>query len=219
MNKKTVGLSLILASIILMSVSIYQTVKTASENDKKEGQSQVLIEPKKEIKVEEIKEEKLEKPIKKQKNLKQEIKVLAKYIKTRNSKIPIEIANLEAEFIVNIADKEGMNISLINGIIEKESLYDPTAVSSKSAKGLTQVLRCDGVEIDQNKIHDIAYNIGKGIEILQEKLKKSDGNLTSGLNKYSGGAGNYASSIYENIGRYTMFKEKEDQNIIAMIGD
>lgn len=150
--------------------------------------------------------------------LKQEIRTMAKYIKFRNSKIPTEIADLQAEIIVTLSAKNKVNISLINGIIEKESLYDPTSVSKSSAKGLMQILKCDGIDIDPNKAHDLTYNIEKGIAILQEKIKKADGNLTSGLNNYSGGAKDYSTAVYANIGRYTMFKEKEEMdNSLAMV--
>lgn len=211
-NKKMI----LIMAITLVSICVagYFVRKNQEGNIEKEA---TTIEEKVEVKVpDKIIEE--VKPKVKKGILKQEIRTMAKYIKMRNSKIPQEIADLQAEFIVTIAAKNSVNIALINGIIEKESLYDPTAVSKASAKGLMQVLKCDGVDIDQNKVHDLAYNIQTGITILQEKVKKADGNLTSGLTNYSGGAKDYSNAVYANIGRYTMFKEKEEvDNSTAMV--
>jgi soluble lytic murein transglycosylase-like protein len=110
---------------------------------------------------------------------------------------------------VEVAKKNKMNYILINGIIEKESLYNPFSVSNASAKGLMQILKEDGVDIDQDKVHDIHYNVETGVKILQSKMKKADGNISKGLSLYSGRANNYHNEIYENIGRYTMYREKE----------
>ena len=86
-------------------------------------------------------------------------------------------------------------------------MYDCYAVSSKLAKGLMMVLIEDGVVIDDKQVFDIRYNLSKGVEIYLSKLKKSDGNIKLALEKYSGNAKDCPSSVYENIGRYMMFKE------------
>jgi len=209
-SEKQLGISLVVCSALAFSFISWNTVSGMSEVDKKVTPIETKQEYIPGVKKEE--EPKEDKKVPKDKHLKKEIRMIAKYIKSRNSRIPTEIADLQAEYIVNLADKNKVNVALINGMVEKESLYDPTAVSKASAKGLMQVLKCDGVEIDQDRIHDIAVNIETGIAILQVKIKKADGNLTSGLNNYSGGAKDYSNAVYANIGRYVMFKEKEEMN-------
>jgi hypothetical protein len=215
-TKKQLAAILIGCSITMVAVLAFNYDRVVSKVEKEA----TSIEVKKEVKVvEEVKELPMVKPEKKKGILKQEIRTMAKYIKMRNSKIPQEIADLQAEFIVTIADKNKVNVSLVNGIIEKESLYDPTAVSKASARGLLQILRCDGVDIDPNKAHDLEYNIQTGISILQIKLSKTGNDLSSALQAYSGGSKDYARDVYANIGRYSMFREREEilNNSVAKV--
>ena len=211
-TKKQVTLTTVVITAALM-LGTYAAVKyNATEKEATPVELKKDIPMIKEEPVKEVPKKEKKKPI-----LQQDIRTIAKYIQSRNSRIPSEVAELEAEFIVTVSARNNMNVALINGIIEKESLYDPTSVSKASAKGLMQILKGE-VDIDPDKAHNIEYNIQTGITILQEKLKKSNNNLTSSLNSYSGGAKNYASAVYECIGRFTMFRESEDkENAFAMV--
>lgn len=140
---------------------------------------------------------------------KSEEEIIAKYIKLRNSRIPVELAEIQSKMIAKKALQYNINPSLIVSIIEKESMYDPTRVSPLSAKGLMQILRCDGVDIDNDAAHDIGYNIETGIKILLKKLELKNWDTTSALTAYSGGAKDYSNSIYEGVGRYSMYRDKE----------
>lgn len=132
---------------------------------------------------------------------------MAAYIKLRNSKVPVELAVLISKTILDTAEVYNFSPFLLNGLIEKESLYDPFAISSAGARGLTQVLIEDGVEIDGSRVYDIKYNIEKGAEILLSKLTKTRGDMYRALSNYSGGAVGYADSVYQNIGRYVVYRE------------
>ncbi len=134
--------------------------------------------------------------------------ILAEYIKCRNSKVPDELAVLQASIIIDVSAAHEINYVMINGIIEQESIYDPLAVSSAGAKGLMQILKEDGVQIDPGKAHDLRYNIDRGIAILKSKMQKSN-DTNESLIKYSGGKKDYAKEVYSNIGRYTLYRESK----------
>lgn len=137
-----------------------------------------------------------------------EVKIMSKYIKLRNNRVPNEVAMIIAESIVEVSETYGISPYLLNGIAEKESIYDCYAVSNANAKGVMQVLIEDGVEIDEKQVFNIRYNIQKSAEILSSKLKKSGGSIKVALEKYSGNAKGYSSMVYENIGRYVVYKDR-----------
>ena len=142
-----------------------------------------------------------------------EVKILKEYQKLRNSRIPIEIAKLQAELIVEVAHESGLPVELLVGIISAETAhtFDASAVSGVGAVGLMQILQGqneDGkeIEISEEKKFDIQYNLQIGCAILKGKLKKTDGNLYRALQMYSGGADRYPERVYEGVGRYVMYR-------------
>lgn len=137
-----------------------------------------------------------------------EVKILTEYQIARNSKLPVEIAQLQAQVILAAAAKHKMEPALIVGLIETESLFNATATSTESAKGLMQILRGEDVEVDQEQAYDLEYNVETGIKILEGKLKITNGDLGKSLDNYSGGAENYSSKVYSSLGRYVMFRSK-----------
>ena len=146
-----------------------------------------------------------------------DIAVLANYIKARNSKMPIELAKVEADVIINSSKEAGVDYVIVNGIIEKEtsSQYDPFSTSSEGAKGLMQILRGETVVVDNNRAFDLKYNVETGIKIFKGKLQKNNNDLTEALNQYSCYAKGYSSGVYESIGRFMMYKEKIQKNVAA----
>jgi len=137
-----------------------------------------------------------------------EVKILTEYQIARNSKLPVEIAQLQAQIILAAAAKHKMEPALIVGLIETESLFNATATSTESAKGLMQILRGEDTEVDQEQAYDLEYNVETGIKILEGKLKITNGDLGKSLDNYSGGAENYSSKVYSSLGRYVMFRSK-----------
>jgi hypothetical protein len=137
-----------------------------------------------------------------------EVRILTEYQIARNSKLPVEIAQLQAQVILAAATKHKMEPALIVGLIETESLFNATATSTESAKGLMQILRGEDVEVDQEQAYDLEYNVETGIKILEGKLKITNGDLGKSLDNYSGGAENYSAKVYSNLGRYVMFRSK-----------
>jgi len=139
-----------------------------------------------------------------------EISIVARYMQARNSKIPVELAVLQAQYIVQIAHSEDLPVELLVGIIETEtpSPFDPFSESSIGAAGLMQIYQAPNVEIKQNKKFDIKYNIEIGCIILKGKLETTNGDMSKALARYSGNADNYADRVYTSIGRYSMFRNR-----------
>ena len=147
-----------------------------------------------------------------------EVKILTEYQKLRNSRIPIEIAKLQAELIVEVAHESGLPVELLVGIISAETAhtFDASAVSGVGAVGLMQILQGQNeageeIEISEEKKFDIQYNLKIGCAILKGKLKKTDGNLYRALQMYSGSAERYSERVYEGVGRYVMYRSTVEE--------
>jgi soluble lytic murein transglycosylase-like protein len=139
--------------------------------------------------------------------------VMASYIKKKNSASPTTIIAKIAYETILISKKKHLPPELILSIIQTESNFDPYAISSKSARGLMQVLTSEcGEVIDTNYIHDIGYNIECGTCILVDKLEKGKGDLNIALFNYVGRDGTnvkesgYVDKVYRGIGEYVLFK-------------
>lgn len=144
-----------------------------------------------------------------------EVEVIRRYQKVRYSKIPTEIADIQAKLIVDTAKKHDLPTELLIGIIEKESHFDPTSESKAdkdgvTAKGLMQIKGSTNVTVDHKRAFDISYNLDTGCNILKDKLTSNKGNMKKSLDAYSGGAKQYSERVYEGIGRYIMFRNKKD---------
>lgn len=133
------------------------------------------------------------------------VKSLHDYIKARRSNMPDKFAGIIAESIVSVSERENVPVSLIAGIIETESIWNPMAVSSAGAMGLMQILRGETVEVDPDQAHNIEYNISTGVAILKGKVDLNDGNLLMALNNYSGNRNGYADDVMRNMGRYLLW--------------
>jgi len=133
---------------------------------------------------------------------------LINYIQARNSKLPVELAEIEARTIVNVSYSQGVPIDLLVGIVETETSppFNPLSESSVGATGLMQIYQSPDIVISQDKRFDLQYNLEAGCVIFKGKLKRSKGDMSKALSAYSGGAINYSSRVYESIGRYSMYK-------------
>lgn len=137
-----------------------------------------------------------------------EVEILTSYMQARNSKMPVELANIQALYIVNSAKRKELPVELVVGVIEAETIppFNPFSESSVGATGLMQIYQAPNVQISDKHRFDIEYNIEIGCAILKAKLTATDGDVTKALNAYSGGAQNYASRVYERLGRYTVYR-------------
>jgi len=98
---------------------------------------------------------------------------------------------------------------LVVGIIEVESAFNSSAVSSANARGLMQVMPEWAPKFGLKKVsdlHDIDTGIECGIKVLKIHIEEEKGNLTKGLFKYVGGSDNYSSKVYTAIGKFVAYR-------------
>jgi soluble lytic murein transglycosylase-like protein len=98
-----------------------------------------------------------------------------------------------ARIVDTVYDKSlqyGFRPDLVLGIVKVESAYEPTAVSFRGAYGLMQVNLAvwrEELNIDENRIFDVAYNIDLGLKILKQYYEESNGNMKRALHLYNNG--------------------------------
>lgn len=143
-----------------------------------------------------------------------EIEIISQYMKSRNSKLSIEICYIISKIIFEQSKDHNIPVNLIIGIIEKESNFNPSTtieIPAKKgfyAKGLMQVYQGENIEVDQDKIYNLNYNIDIGCRIFNKKLELNNGNFEKALSNYSGNADGYTDMVLANAGRYSMFTWK-----------
>lgn len=143
---------------------------------------------------------------------KEKIKVKMKgFIKNENKRIADIIADFTTDYLIkNIGINE---IPIIIGIMNVESNFNPTLVSSKRARGLMQVrwsvwkeVLVENMDIENEfDLHEIDKGIEAGIFVLHHYLKKSDGDLKKALYFYSGKSKKYPSKVYEAVAKFTIY--------------
>jgi soluble lytic murein transglycosylase-like protein len=103
----------------------------------------------------------------------------------------------------------GFRPDLVLGIVKVESAYNPTAVSYMGAYGLMQVnlsVWRDELNIDENRIFDVAYNVDLGLQILKQYYHEAGGNMKRALHLYNNGY------LYNN----TAYPSKVDSAMVSL---
>ena len=142
---------------------------------------------------------------------------MQKYITTRYPEVPIELAELIAVKTDELSKKHNMDFSLIVGLMQVESAYNPFAVSSVKARGLLQVMHTVwGKKFKIKKasdLHDIELNIDTGIQVLKHYLDKNEGNVTKALQNYNGSTGtDFSNKVFIAVGKFTAFRNNTYHN-------
>lgn len=136
------------------------------------------------------------------------------YILHYYKRTPPTVARKIANTIVKKANKAKLGISLITAVVEQESGFNPYAVSNKDARGLMQVrFKVWGEPLgltDQYALHEIDVGIAAGIFVIEEYLKKTNGDLSETLYLYVGKDRKYVKEVFTNIGKYEVFKGVTD---------
>ncbi len=135
-----------------------------------------------------------------------EMQTVNGYIQTRFTRVPKEVSEMLAYYIVTISKKHKIPVPLVVAMARVESIFNPVTQSSKGAKGLLQILECGDVPIDSKQVFNLEYNLDKGMEILKVHMAEKK-NLPSALNGYSGGAKDYPDEVFKVVGKYTLYKE------------
>lgn len=77
----------------------------------------------------------------------------------------------------------------VASLIYRESRGNRDAVSSKGARGLTQLLPDTAKELGVSDLRDVSQTINAGAQYLGRQLKASNGNLDEALARYNAGGG------------------------------
>ncbi|HEX7556389.1 MAG TPA: lytic transglycosylase domain-containing protein [Leptolinea sp.] len=94
------------------------------------------------------------------------------------------------ESIIQQASKKyGVDADLVKAVIQNESAYDPSAVSSAGAMGLMQLMPDTAANLGVEDPMNPSDNIEGGVKLLRELLNQFGGNLTNTVAAYNAGAG------------------------------
>jgi soluble lytic murein transglycosylase-like protein len=94
-----------------------------------------------------------------------------------------------SELIEAACAKYGVNPSLLAGLIEQESHFDPTVGSGAGAQGLTELMPETASSLGVTDPHDPTQSIEGGARLLSEKLSEFGGNVELALAAYNAGSG------------------------------
>ena len=95
----------------------------------------------------------------------------------------------------SVARKQGIDPNLVKAVINVESSWRPSALSSKGAIGLMQVHHPTWGHLwTKEELRNPEMNIVAGTRILKDYIKQSR-TLDEALHKYSGGASGYADKV------------------------
>lgn len=92
-------------------------------------------------------------------------------------------------FIDRVARENGLDPSLVKAVALVESGFNPSAVSSKGARGLMQLMPATARRYGVRNVHDPYENLRAGTEHLRDLLDEFDGNVTLALAAYNAGSG------------------------------
>jgi soluble lytic murein transglycosylase-like protein len=140
---------------------------------------------------------------------------LTNYIKAEYPRIPGVLAKLIGERAVTLSKEHQMPFELAVGIMEVESGFNPTLVSSAHARGIMQVRWNDWKEHLKSKgleshfdLHEVDYGIIAGITAFLDCLSRSE-NVEEALWRYNGTngkKGTYANKVYTAMGEFSVFR-------------
>jgi soluble lytic murein transglycosylase-like protein len=94
-----------------------------------------------------------------------------------------------APLIEQAAARYGLDPSVLYGLIEQESGFDPSATSSAGALGLTQLMPSTAASLGVTEPLDPAQSIEGGARYLSQLLQQFAGNTTDALAAYNAGPG------------------------------
>lgn len=100
-----------------------------------------------------------------------------------NSSVPF------AEQINAAAARNGLDPSLLAGLIKAESNFDPTVGSGAGAQGLTELMPGTAESVGVKDPHNPTESIEGGARVLREMLDKFGGNTELALAAYNAGPG------------------------------
>lgn len=118
-----------------------------------------------------------------------------------SSKTSGSSVNSSFESIIQKASqKYGVDADLVKAVIQNESNFDASAISSAGAMGLMQLMPATAESLGVENPLDPAENIEGGVKLLRELLNQFGGNLSNTLAAYNAGPG--AVTQYDGVPPY-----------------
>lgn len=85
---------------------------------------------------------------------------LLAFIRAVNKSLDPTLADLEADWLLYHAEREGVPPALLAGLVATESAFNPRAVSPHGAQGLGQLMPPTARELGVSEPFDVAQNLG-----------------------------------------------------------
>jgi soluble lytic murein transglycosylase-like protein len=93
------------------------------------------------------------------------------------------------DLIRQAAERHGVDPALALAVAERESAFNPQAMSSKGAKGIFQLMPATARELGVTDPFDAAQNIDGGVRYLKQTLNWAQGDVGKALAMYNFGYG------------------------------
>jgi soluble lytic murein transglycosylase-like protein len=112
-----------------------------------------------------------------------------------------------APFLLEAAQREGLEPRLLTAVIQQESAFRPCAVSDKGAQGLMQLMPDTSARLTVKDPFDAKQSIDGGAKYLKELMTRYSGNLALALGAYNAGPDkvDQAGGIVPNIPETTSY--------------
>jgi soluble lytic murein transglycosylase-like protein len=107
---------------------------------------------------------------------------------TNEISAPLAPAELD-KVVQDSAEKNHVDPGLVRAVISTESNWNPSAVSSKGAMGLMQLMPGTAQTLGVGNAFDPAQNIGAGTQYLGMMLERYNGDVNKALAAYNAGPG------------------------------